>query len=180
MPKSTLYTGVIWCWKWEDDELNPGKRKQVEDPESLERIFEYFTYVHARAMISPLHDKDRWTRTDISRYLDRCEQRYGIKIDRMAESWERPTGEYKYEMKGDARRRVYVTESVPIPQVGDLKKFHRHFVVKYDYSKPSETVIREFNESGFDFAYFEPVQSERAIIRYFCHLDNPEKARYKK
>lgn len=144
------------------------------DEGNLPKLVEYLTANHYMALISPLHDQDHWTNIDIERYLQHQERRFGIKIDRDADHWDRPTGHYVV-VNGKRRRH---TEEVPIPKVGDPKKPHRHVIVRYDMSVPKEQVWREFVDYGFDLLYFEDVKNERSLIRYLVHLDNPEKTRY--
>lgn len=158
MPKTNKWAFVFW------------------DEGSLPKLVEWLTSMHFACIISPLHDRDEWTRLDIERYLQNQEKRYSIHIDRASDHWERPTGEYVV-VNG---HRVRKTVDVPIPQVGDRKKPHRHIIIKYDYSCERATVLSDFEGSGFRIAYFEPVKSERGYIRYFIHMDNPEKAQYER
>lgn len=146
------------------------------DDGELPRLVEWLTSSHYLAAISPLHDNDHWTATDVRRYIANQERRYGVKIGENDETWERPTGDYVV-VNGRRRRE---TETVRIPAVGEAKKAHRHIIIKYDYSLPATQVIDEFSSSGFRILYFEPIRSERAYLRYLIHLDNPEKARYRR
>lgn len=147
----------------------------IRDEDELPKFVERMTANHYACVISPLHDQDHWTETDVKRFLQNNEKRYGIKIDPTGETFGIPTGNYAIV----GGKRVRETREVRIPQVGDPKIAHRHFMVKYDYSLPATTVISEFDEMGFKILYFEPVKSERAYLRYMVHKDNPEKARYK-
>lgn len=148
----------------------------VYDDEKLPQLLEYLTSVHIMALISPLHNEDRWTKTDIARYIAHQEKRYKVKIDPNAETWERPTGSY-IVINGNRQQK---TETVAVPKVGDFKKAHRHVVIKYGVSVPVEQVYREFADAGWDILYFEEVRNEFSIIRYLVHMDNPEKFRYKR
>lgn len=144
------------------------------DEDNLGKLTSFLTDYHYCAVISPLHSEDHWTVTDIERFVSNNENKHGIKIKRTAESFEIPSGKHKI-IDG---RRVPEMLTVRIPEVNDKKIPHRHVMVKYDYSVMATQVREEFAQSGFEILYFEPIKSERAYLRYFCHLDNPEKAQY--
>lgn len=144
------------------------------DEENISKIVEWLVSSHYKCVISPLHDKDHWTECDIRRFIANNEKRYGIKIDPTASSFGIPTG--KTIVVGG--KRVRETRDVRIPEVGDHKTNHRHFMVKYDYSLMATTVREEFRQAGMDILYFEPVKSEDAYMLYLIHKNNPEKAQY--
>lgn len=59
---------------------------------------------------------------------------------------------------------------------GSLKKGHYHIMLMYDS-------VKTLQQAKSDVALFggvgcEPVKSTRGMLRYFCHLDNPEKHQY--
>ena len=138
----------------------------------LGEVLGWLTHQHFQALISPEHSKDIWNPYDVFHYIETQQQRYKVKIDETMDTWRRPTG----RLVG----RAIETEEVPLPKVGQPKKSHRHFVIKLDYSCPLQTMFTLFEDSPLKLSYFEPVRSERGIIRYLCHLDNPEKAPYPK
>lgn len=59
-------------------------------------------------------------------------------------------------------------------KVGDIKKAHWHYVIKFDNPRSLNEVRQEMNKYGDVLVCF----SEIGTCRYFCHLDNPEKAPY--
>ena len=60
---------------------------------------------------------------------------------------------------------------------GEPKKAHYHFMVCFE-GKKSESQAQEVFKAVNGVGMPE-VKSVRAMARYFCHLDNPEKAQYK-
>lgn len=61
---------------------------------------------------------------------------------------------------------------------GKLKKPHYHALVMFD-GKKSYDQIREMYTDKLHCTIPQKVESVRGLVRYFCHLDNPEKAKYK-
>lgn len=59
---------------------------------------------------------------------------------------------------------------------GSLKKAHHHVVVFYDSVKSYDQVQKLSDSIGG--TKVEKVASKRGVVRYLCHLDNPEKAQY--
>ena len=57
------------------------------------------------------------------------------------------------------------------------KKPHYHVMIMFDGVKTKEQALEIFSQIGG--VGCEVVQSVRGYARYFCHLDNPEKAQYK-
>lgn len=60
---------------------------------------------------------------------------------------------------------------------GELKKAHYHVIIMYDSVKTIEQASELFSLIGG--VGCEIVQSQRGYARYLCHLDNPEKYKYK-
>ncbi len=60
---------------------------------------------------------------------------------------------------------------------GEPKKAHYHVLYMFDGKKSKNQVEALFSEFGG--VGCEVVQSARGMARYLCHLDNPEKTRYK-
>lgn len=59
---------------------------------------------------------------------------------------------------------------------GELKKPHIHILLLFD-GKKSFTQIKEITEN-LNSPIPQKVASARGLVRYFLHLDNPEKAQY--
>lgn len=149
----------------------------IYDEGKLPEIIEWLTAHHFAAIISPIHDSDFWTKADVFKLITSINQRYGLKVQFGDESYGRPLKTYKMV----CGRRVYDTEVVALPCVGDPKKAHRHLYFRLDYSCPMQVLLDYFADNGapFQVYYIEPIRSERAYIRYMVHMDNPEKAQYK-
>lgn len=60
---------------------------------------------------------------------------------------------------------------------GEIKKEHYHVMILFDGVKTQEQAQEIFSAIGGVGA--EPVKSVRAYARYLCHLDNPDKVRYR-
>lgn len=146
----------------------------IRDEDQLDQFIEFFTEYHYMAVISPLHNEDHWTKTDIERFIRNNEEKHGIIVDRTAETFEVPGKKYKV-VNG---KRVRETITVRIPTVGMHKLDHRHAMIKLDYSALPSTMKADFAESGLPILYFEPIKSEVAYLQYFIHMNNPEKAQY--
>lgn len=62
---------------------------------------------------------------------------------------------------------------------GTKKKPHFHVMVMYDSGRPKQTAKDFFNSfHGVWNTHELVVSTRRGLSRYFCHLDNPEKAQY--
>ena len=61
---------------------------------------------------------------------------------------------------------------------GEDKKPHYHVFLMFDSVKTKEQAINVFDQIGG--VGCEVVNSARGMARYLCHLDNPDKAQYKK
>lgn len=59
---------------------------------------------------------------------------------------------------------------------GEPKKPHHHVMLMFEGKKSDEQVREIFKTIGG--VGLEKVDSMRGMARYFCHLDNPEKAQY--
>lgn len=60
---------------------------------------------------------------------------------------------------------------------GEVKKAHYHVMIMFEGVKTVDQAKEVFAPIGG--VGCEPVQSVRAYARYLCHLDNPDKAKYK-
>lgn len=59
---------------------------------------------------------------------------------------------------------------------GEIKKPHYHIMIMFDSVKTIEQAQEVFTSIGA--IHCQAVKSLRGQARYFCHLDNPEKAQY--
>lgn len=146
---------------------------QYEESMPLARLVDYLTANHYAAVISPEHDADVWTSEECKNWRKSQESLHSVYIREDATTYEYPTGELR---KNELGAMVPVTETRKVPQVGEKKKPHRHVYLEKDYSAPLATWLNELVPLGV--SYLEPIKNKRAYLRYLCHLDNPEKARY--
>lgn len=73
---------------------------------------------------------------------------------------------------------AYAYHDKDVTELGEPKKPHYHVLICYDgpitYNSAKELADRVKSANGV----IQPVGSVRGIIRYFCHLDNPDKYQY--
>lgn len=73
---------------------------------------------------------------------------------------------------------AYAYHDKDFTEIGEPKKPHYHVLICYDgpttYNSVKELADRVKSANGV----VQPVGSVRGIIRYFCHLDNPDKYQY--
>lgn len=108
-------------------------------------------------VISPLHDRDRYTPEDVRKWLRRNPDVY-----------DEETGEI-------------APENVDrVPKVNDAKKAHIHVMVRAAGPKCAADFSALFEDLGLNIAShrWEKVEHVESMIRYFAHLDQPDKARY--
>lgn len=101
--------------------------------------------------ISPLHDKDKYTK-DV----------YYTKDETDAQGVEHKAGEIKHK-------------------AGEIKKAHYHAVIVFDSVKSREQVQEIAQMLALDGTTAPAVQhcmNLRGSMRYLAHIDNPEKAQY--
>ena len=67
----------------------------------------------------------------------------------------------------------------PKHKAGSVKKNHRHFLAEYEVQVDRQQFLDDFAflNGGENVKY---VRSLRSMVRYLCHLDDPEKAQYDK
>ena len=96
---------------------------------------EAMSQMHTKIWVSPLHDKDVWTKAD--------------------------------ERKNPAHK------------AGTFKKAHYHYIDEYEVQVDLQTFLDDFAflNGGHNVKY---VRSLRSMVRYLCHLDDPDKAPYKR
>lgn len=116
-------------------------------------LLEYLENLCIPAAVSPIHNLDTFTADDVWKW---CEQHIDPET-------------------GDLDER-YIQEA---PYVGKNKKEHVHMFL----ALPRQATAQEFSElmSGFmdiRASMWEKVMSEKSLLRYFAHMDNPNKAQY--
>lgn len=155
-----------------------------------------------QAAISPLHNLDTWDRPGIIRYMNSWRQRRtgvsflydddfesnGLSYDDCLIpvetpkyvvwpfSMSKPMDMAKYPTYEAARGTVCYAE---LPSPGDKKKAHHHFQVNLDYAMTKKTLLGKLGVSEDLLYYWEPVNSWQGLLRYYAHMDNPEKAQYR-
>lgn len=109
--------------------------------------------LHIKAALSPLHDQDTYSAEDVDDWHERHKDNDG-----------RP-------LTHDARG----AELVP-PEVGQPKPAHWHVLVTFGGPKSYQQLADMF--APLHVKAFYNVESKDGLLRYFCHLDDPDKARY--
>ena len=109
----------------------------IRDEDQLDQFIEFFTEYHYMAVISPLHNEDHWTKTDIERFIRNNEEKHGITVDRTAETFEVPGK--KFKVVNGKRVREMIT--VRIPTVGMHKLNHRHAMIKLIHANAQSLVV---------------------------------------
>lgn len=61
---------------------------------------------------------------------------------------------------------------------GELKKSHYHVIILYSGVKSIYQVAHDFSFFNISLALFDPVKSVAGSVRYFTHVDYPDKAQY--
>lgn len=73
---------------------------------------------------------------------------------------------------------AYAYHDKDLTEIGEKKKPHYHILICYDgpttYNTAHDLAIQVGSANGV----IQPVGSVRGMIRYFCHLDNPDKYQY--
>lgn len=80
-------------------------------------------------------------------------------------------------------RDVHDEDSVkknPNVKVGDPKKPHYHIFMVFGGKKSIRQIIDIARIASPTIGYVEPVRNSRSMIRYFTHIDHPQKAQYDK
>lgn len=106
-----------------------------------------------RCCCSPLHDKDKFTELDVKKWI--------------SNHTDKSTGEISKE-----------AINAGLPVEGQHKKKHVHVMFCADGPQQPIWFQRELEKRGIVITYFEKVNSIQSMMRYFAHLDNPEKATY--
>lgn len=71
-----------------------------------------------------------------------------------------------------------VAKVLPIP--GEQKKPHHHCQVHLDVSITRDAFLEKIRLDKKSVYYWEPVGNPAGLLRYYAHMDNPEKAQYRK
>lgn len=154
------------------------------------------------AAASPVHDLDAWTRADVIKYVQSWDKRrkwcrffFDEEFDAVqgfaAEdvlmmnelplyvTWPKdamfPADSEKYQYSEEYKR--YFVE---LPTVGEQKKPHRHCQVWLDYAMPRSSFLAKLGVPEDCVYYWEPVNKWESLLRYYAHLDSPDKAQYNK
>lgn len=156
---------------------------------------------HTVAAASPLHDSDVWDRPGILNYMKSWKMRrpsafflrdddfqsVGLSYEDYLKIPELPylvawpvssaadTDPERYSVSPDGDYCYTV-----LPCVGDTKKPHYHFQVDLAYPMPRRQFIALLGLPEDYMYYWEPVGKWDSLLRYYAHLDNPEKFQYDK
>lgn len=154
------------------------------------------------AAVSPLHDLDVWDRPAILNYCESWTyQRVGLVFfydERFAMKdaftfkevmqrtdtplyavWFgdnlRPTDKDRYGYSEE-----YQACYVELPIVGEVKKPHYHVQVHLDQAITRRAFLAKIGLDDSNVYYWQPVGNPAGLLRYFAHMDNSEKAQYRK
>lgn len=100
---------------------------------------------------SPLHDSDVYTAGDVQKWIKRNVSEDGTIPEEVLK-------------KG-------------IPEVGQAKKVHVHLLLCAPGPWPAEK-FKELFSDFCEIGYFQKVNSVSSLLRYFAHLDSPQKHQY--
>lgn len=73
---------------------------------------------------------------------------------------------------------AYAYHDEDTTELGEHKKNHYHVLICYDGPTTYNTAKELCNRVGGANGVIQPVGSVRGMVRYFCHLDNPDKYQY--
>ena len=133
--------------------------------EELERLgltyYDFLGFVEGLNMpaaVSPLHDRDKYTPEDVRKWLKRHEE----------DVYDPDTGEIAPE---------WVDK---VPKVGDPKKPHIHVMLRHSGNRSAAYSSKLFAQIGLEMNVYrwEKVEHVESMLRYFAHLDQPDKAEY--
>lgn len=154
-------------------QLGNGKARNVAIiiwKEELDKLgksyYDYLAFLEGLALLavaSPLHDKDRYTAEDVRKWVKRKENELGVEALYNSE-----TGE------------LLPVWSNIVPKVGDRKKAHIHTLIRVPGPRSAQYFCDLFADFGFEIGRWrwEKVEHVDSMIRYFAHLDQPDKAEY--
>lgn len=107
-----------------------------------------FRRYHVEGCISPLHDRDTYFREDVDEWKVRHMGSDGV-----------------------------LAPGLDVPEVGDSKKPHYHFMLCFSGNK-SELQVRDLLTTLDGNYRLERTEDKRKMLRYMIHLDDKEKAQY--
>lgn len=154
-------------------QLGTGKARNVTVIiwlEELEKVgSNYWGFVgflqglNIQAVVSPLHDSDAYTAEDVRKWVKRKESEVGIE-----KMYDAETGE------------LLPIWSDVMPKVGDAKKAHVHVLLKFAGVRTAEYLSGLFADFGLEIGVWrwQKVEHLEAMIRYFAHMDQPDKHEY--
>ena len=73
---------------------------------------------------------------------------------------------------------TYIYHDKDFTEIGEPKKPHYHVLMCFDGPTTYNTMLDHGKRVGAANDVVQPVGSVRGIVRYFCHLDNPDKYQY--
>lgn len=115
-------------------------------------LLEFLDDLHMPCACSPVHDADTYTQMDINKWIRK--------------HTDRKTG----EVSKDALE-------AGMPQLGQHKKTHVHVLFCHKGPATPDQFAKKLRDFH-DISYFEQVNSVPAMLRYFAHMDSPEKHQY--
>lgn len=65
-----------------------------------------------------------------------------------------------------------------VTAAGEVKKEHVHVAVRFDHAQNAKTAKKVLTEFGVLEASVQSRDSWRAVARYMCHMDDPDKYQY--
>lgn len=117
-------------------------------------LLQYLDGLQVPCACSCVHDRDTFTQGDIQKFI--------------ASHTDRDTGQVDYESIKNG-----------VPTLGQHKKPHVHVLLRY----PGPVFAQTATDAFEDFVHIAPNRWEKCVspsasLRYFAHLDTPEKAQY--
>ena len=135
-------------------QLKEGRKRNVSFiayPESISYVAlrDFLTGLGVKAAISPLHDEDVWSDSDVHEWIDRHKDKHG----NLSEEDEKK-----------------------IPEVGSKKKPHWHVVLFFSGGRYLAGLRKMC--APINIKTFWVIEEKAEYIRYLCHLDDVGKAQY--
>lgn len=125
-----------------------------EDLPSYGALLEHLDSLHIPCAVSPLHDRDTYTEKDVAKYVNSYT--------------DKDTGKVAEE-----------AIKAGLPSVGQNKKAHYHVLLRYPGPVDAQRCTDDFAELvAIRPAAWQKVGNVDSMLRYFAHLDSPEKTRY--
>lgn len=169
--------------------------------ENASAIIDALQANYFQAAVSPLHNMDEWDRPGVIRYMKSWDQRRnGVRFlhdddfDSVGLSFDdclipavtpayvvwpagsaKPSDLERYATCDSSRGKLCYAE---LPSPGSKKKSHHHIQVNLDYAMTRATLLGKLGVPEESLYYWEPVNSWQGLLRYFAHMDNPEKSQY--